>query len=367
MFSFENFPSSVFDLLEEKRDINGLDDFYAPLCSDPNPIEVRDLSILSVVVERIIAKSTIVTITSVFTNEYYNSIKDTIFKYNRHLYCKTIKNFHKTSEEIEQSIKLKIDENKERMLNLIGGETGILQVIDSYTVPYDDILKLLLEDTSEDIFPDRMIKKIFMSNNIPIYSFGFLKHFMEKYIFNLEKSQKILFLKNYIKNIIITTEMYDFLLTNEVFSELHEDVILELLKRKNLPEEKIIELLNVTRLSSNNIIELLKVIKFSEQTLLVLSFGQDSSYWYSVVKTQDLTEDFVIENDTNININLYSKNRQLSENFVRLYSDVIDWNSVLKNNTYTKSFLKEYQFDLLYYLYTLSKNDVLVSNVVNTD
>lgn len=357
MFSFESFPTNQLNVDPENTLLNGFEqnnlndfDYIENVGSlgnlSLNNIHITPNNIIQNTIIDIISKHSITTITSIFSPIFYSKMKNIIFKFNNHSY-RTIENYNKPSEEIEQELKQVIDENKNRMLTLVGGEKGLLRILDDYLLPYNDVLKILLKNNL-----DLNSKEIFLSCDMQIYSLNFIIYIIEEYISKLDEEKQELFFIEYIKNIPLDEELSEFLFQNKSFNNICNKNIIILMsflyKVDNNIEEYIIN--NKTKLDIKGI---LREKKLSLNTLQELSINQDEEFWKILVETQDITEEFVIENNDNINIYSYSKNKQLSERFVSLFSDKIDWNSVLKNNTYSKEFLRDYQYDLLYYLYSL--------------
>ena len=92
-----------------------------------------------------------------------------------------------------------------------------------------------------------------------------------------------------------------------------------------------------------NIMEYIKMKKFSMEQLNILSENQGVIFWNNVMRYQDITEDFVIENEKNINIKYYSQKHPISESFINKYDSQVDWIAVLKRKNLSRDFLSSHK------------------------
>lgn len=92
-----------------------------------------------------------------------------------------------------------------------------------------------------------------------------------------------------------------------------------------------------------NIIDILSKKQFLPNELQILSVNQGVNFWNNVMRYQNITEEFIIQNEKHINITYLSQRKRFSEQFIRRYSNHVDWTYILKEKYLSRKFLSDYQ------------------------
>lgn len=299
------------------------------------------------IIDKIFIKFNINAIKILLNNKVYKKNIHRLYIYNNHLYDRNIFNYNQINDStLESSINNTISQNKIILHNLVI-EKYIINIINSYEndLIFNEMIDLLNEN--------KKIKDLFYTDSNLIFSNYFMKFYFKNYIFKQHIDIQNDFFKKFLK-IKLNIELCEYLINMKEFIILcnYSHIIKELFLQSTLKYvDKMIDFIDF-----NIIMEQ----KLNDQILeLFINKGNidkevNNNFWINVNKFQisNITETFVIKYDKYIDIKLFSQNNFLSIQFLKLYENIIDWNCLLSNNKYDKDTLKQFQYHLLYYLYS---------------
>ena len=299
----------------------------------------------------------------ILNNKAYKNNMHSLYKYNNHLYERNVYNYNHIHDiNIESTVNDTISQNNNLIHNLVL-EKHIINIINSYEndLIFNEMIDLLNKQVmnkyiSTNVNDTKSIENFFYEDSEQIYSNCFMKFYFENYIFKQKKEiQTKFFIDFFIKKLDI--ELCDYLAYTKEFRMLctsSDELLLLFLKFNSLIYiEILIDIIDFN---------VIKELELNEYVLeLFINKGINNYFWIYVNTYQlfYISETFVIKYNKFIDIKLFSQKHFLSAQFLKLYENLIDWNSLLSNNKYDKETLKPFQYHLIYYLYSNKLNEIL--------
>lgn len=159
---------------------------------------------------------------------------------------------------------------------------------------------------------------------------------------------------NYIISLInITEDIFDYINKN------HSKYVdyYSIFNKYDFLQDRIYD--NIEKIEFENIIKLLKQYPLNLESIIE-KFNFDTQLILLIINNDIiLSEDFFYNNEMNIDdsvYSLFSSKVQLSEKFIRLYDDKINWNEMLDKKYLSRDFLKMYKEQVFNYYFQSSFN-----------